>query len=169
MKKYYEFTYEVNVTCLIELDNELYCERAIYKTGEQFITTNLSIKNEKYFLPEGSFKDCFEQLKEITQQHFTDIWNSIIEHNLVNWNKLKNELKVGQIINVEIICFYPQGVMLDIGYPFFAISNYNEFEKHLGNENMYPGIKTTVSIEDFDNKNLWIKVKPTKLSFLKKY
>lgn len=159
MKKYYKYIDEENVICFLELDEELYCERSIYNIGEKFVSTNLTIEDEKYFLPEGSFIDSLEHLTESTEREFKDNWNKVILPYLDSWSKLKSELVIGHRINAEIICFYPQGIILEIGQAFYAIANYNDCEKHFGTDKMYPHKKIDLTIEEFDNDNLWVKLK----------
>ena len=159
MKKYYRYTDDENVTCFLELDEELYCERAIYDIGGKLVSTNLTVEDEKYFLPEGSFKDSLEHLTETTQKEFIKNWDKVISPYLDSWEKLKSKLVIGQRINTEIVCFYPQGIILEIGKAFYAIANYKDCEKQFGKDNMYPHKKIDLTIEEFDNDNLWIKLK----------
>ncbi|MDI9341887.1 MAG: hypothetical protein QM534_15050 [Sediminibacterium sp.] len=161
MKRYFTYCYsdEEQVTCFLELDKGFYCERALYDVGGKYINTNLIIEHDNYFLPEGSFCDSLGHLTVISQTDFMDVWNKMVSPYLDYWDKLKLELIIGQKIKGEIICFYPQGVILDIGKTFHAIANYDECEKRLGKKCMYPGNKIELSIDEFDNDNLWIKLK----------
>jgi hypothetical protein len=159
MNKYYKYIYEENVTCFMELDEELYCFRAIYQNEENLISTNIQIEKSKYGLPEGSFIDCLEHLTVTTQKEFLDIWNKVVSSNLDSWNKLKSELVIGDKINAKIICFYPQGIILEIGQLFCAIANYDECRNHFGGDKMYPREEIALKIEGFDDDNLWIKLK----------
>jgi ribosomal protein S1 len=159
MRKYYKYNDEENVICFLELDEELYCERAIYDIDGNFVSTNLTIEDEKYFLPEGSFIDCLESLTQTTQKEFLDIWNKVTFPHLKNWDKLKIELEIGQIINANILCFYPQGIILNIGQEFYAIADYGECKNKFGADKMHPNEKLEFTIGEFDNNNLWVKLK----------
>lgn len=159
MKEYYKYIDEENVICFLELDEDFYCERAIYDISGIFISTNLRIEDEKYFLPEGSCIDSLEYFTKSTQIEFIDNWNKAISPSLDSWRKLKSELIIGDKINAEIICFYPQGIILEIGKPFYAIANTNECKKRFGTQEMYPNKKFELTIDEFDDANLWVKLK----------
>jgi len=160
MNKYYKYTDTDtdNVDCFLELDKEFYCLRAIYNIGKEYISTNLTIEDERYFLPEGSFSDSLEYMTETTEAEFLEKWGSATLPHLENWEKLKIELATGQRIQSKILCFYPQGIVCEIGKAFYGIANYNECESYFGSDKMCVGERLDLIISEFDNDNLWIKL-----------
>lgn len=159
MNKYCKYIYEENVTCFMELDEELYCFRAIYQNDKNLISTNIQIENSEYGLPEGSFSHCLEDLTAITQREFLELWSKATLLYADSWNKLKAKLVIGDKINAKIICFYPQGIILEIWQLFCAIANYDECRNHFGGDKMYPREEIALKIEGFDDDNLWVRLK----------
>ena len=56
----------------------------------------------------------------------------------------------------EIVCFYPQGVIVQYNEEFFGFVDYNDCKSVLGASNMYPQQKIKLFVENFDDDNLWV-------------
>ncbi len=74
MKSYFKYKDENNTECFLELDEELYCERAIYKTENNLTNTYLTIEHESFFLPEGNLKDSLEFMNYSSKEEFDILW-----------------------------------------------------------------------------------------------
>ncbi|HEY8916197.1 MAG TPA: hypothetical protein VIM87_07140, partial [Chitinophaga sp.] len=78
MNRYFKYADE-DVFCYVELDEALYCLRAVYEVGEGLINTSLQVEHEIFFLPKGSFKDHIDAITEIEKAAFDDVWSRSIQ------------------------------------------------------------------------------------------
>lgn len=62
-------------------------------------------------------------------------------------DELTNKFYIGQNIETEILCFYPQRVIVKYGKGFHSLANEKDCESHLGSKNMYTQQKTRLYIE----------------------
>ena len=142
----------------IELDDDYYCLRQITQVNDTFINTSIAVEGD-FFLPEGSFNDCLEFLTdEISKQTFEELWEASKKPYLSEWKALKQEFQIGQQVNGQIVCFYPQGIILDIGKKFYAIANYDTCKVFFGTKKLYPKQVLSLQIANFDNLNMWIQL-----------
>ncbi|PKH52575.1 hypothetical protein CXF68_18535 [Tenacibaculum sp. Bg11-29] len=159
MKSYFKYKDENNTECFLELDEELYCERAIYKTKNNLTNTYLTIEHESFFLPEGNLKDSLEFMNYSSKEEFDILWKKSMIRFESNWNKLKMKYKIGEKIKTHILCFYPQGIISNFGEKFNAISNFKACEEKFGKEKMYPNNEMELIISDFDDINKIVQLK----------
>ena len=162
--KYIDTETEENV--LYELDQEYYCLRSILVTTSLSINTSLSIEQADFFLPEGPFSDILDDMIPIGKSEFLSYWNQSIVKHLSDWNELKSKFNIGQHIETEIVCFYPQGVIVQYNENFYGLANYKDCESLLGSKHMYPQQKIRLYVDSFDNENLWINFSITPHSAL---
>ncbi|WP_228129365.1 hypothetical protein [Acinetobacter modestus] len=95
-------------------------------------------------------------LTPIKKEEFLNFWDQSISKYLKRWNELKNKFKIGEMIETEIVCFYPQGVIVQYDEEFFGFVDYNDCKSVLGASNMYPQQKIKLFVENFDDDNLWV-------------
>lgn len=161
MKRYYKYKHkelgELHYS-YYELDHELYCLRAVYETDNALINTNLTIEDSKYFLPEESFEESLHEITAISYVEFLKKWKKSIFSHIKNWLKLTNELQPEDTITAKIVCFYPQGIILDINKPFYAIANYDKCRTHFGYNKMQPNQLLDMKVVSFDDENMWVKL-----------
>jgi len=141
---------------MLEIDEDFYPLRAIFKNEYQEHTSNFS-EVENFGLPEGKC-ECTEADEIISENVFTKTWKSFLEKHADNWNEIQSRLSVGMEISARIKYFYTQGVILDINEPFLAIL---ECEiKSLDRDKMYANTNQELKakIERFDDENMWIVV-----------
>ena len=105
---------------IYELDQKYYCLRSILVTTSLNINTSLNIGQAHFFLPERSFSDILDKIISIEKSEFLNFWNQSISKHLSDWNKLKSKFNIGQNIETEIVCFYPQGVIVQYHEKFMA-------------------------------------------------
>ncbi len=162
MNKYFKYNNEFESDALyyVALDEDLYCLQAIYETKEKLINTSLSVNDPGFFLPEGSFKDAIEHITAIEEAEFTNKWNQSIAPYLKTWHILKQERSIGEQISAEIICSYPQGIILNIGQSFLGIADYNACKNVWGVDQIYPKNIFSLNIIGFDDVNMWVKLQP---------
>lgn len=159
MKSYFKYTDEDSIDCFLELDEEYYCERAIYKTQNNLINTYLTIEKKPYFLPEGSLKDTLEFMNLSSKEEFDTLWKESMMEFESDWNELKMKYKIGEKVKSRILCFYPAGIISNFGEKFNAISDYKTCKKKFGKERMYPNDEMELTISKFDNTNKIIELK----------
>ncbi|USA47289.1 hypothetical protein NDN11_03970 [Acinetobacter sp. C26M] len=156
MYSYYKYTDIDASTILYELDQIHYCLRAIYITPSIILNTAFINEQSNFFLPEGCFEEHLEELSLITKEEFLSFWSISTSQYLDAWNRLKTKFQINQCIDSEIVCFYPQGVIVQYSEIFFGLVNYKDCEFILGSENMYPQQKIKLYVQNFDDQNLWI-------------
>ncbi|MBH2002957.1 MAG: hypothetical protein I8H98_11950 [Moraxellaceae bacterium] len=156
MYSYYKYIDTDGEITLYEVDQEYYCLRSIFVNSSECINTNLSIKQTNFFLPEGNFSESLDILTPIKKEEFLNFWDQSISKYLKRWNELKNKFKIGEMIETEIVCFYPQGVIVQYDEEFFGFVDYNDCKSVLGASNMYPQQKFKLFVENFDDDNLWV-------------
>lgn len=159
MKSYFKYTDENKTKCFFELDNEFYCERAIYKTENELVNTYLTIEQEPYFLPEGSLKDGLEFMDSCSKEEFDILWKKSTVESESGWNELKKKYKIGENVKTRILCFYPIGIISNFGEDFNAISDFKDCEEKFGKEKMYPNNEMELVISEFDEINQIIRLK----------
>ncbi|MEB6480823.1 hypothetical protein [Acinetobacter vivianii] len=156
MYSYYKNTDRNGAIDLYELDQEYYCLRAICITSTIILNSAVIDEQSNLFLPEGSFSENLEQLSVTTKEEFLNFWHKSTSRHLDAWNSLKCKLHINQSIDTEIVCFYPQGVIVKYNEIFLGLVNYKDCESILGSENMYPQQKINLYVQNFDDENLWI-------------
>ena len=142
----------------LELDKEYYCLRKVTDVAGNLINTSIEIQDE-FGLPEGSYSDCLEYLtEEISKEKFEEVWQKSTEKYQKNWAELKSGLKIGQPISAKIICFYPQGILHDIGLGFYGMADYHLCRAFFGSEKMYPQHALNLQVRGFDEVNMWVEM-----------
>jgi ribosomal protein S1 len=159
MKSYFKYTDEDSTECFLELDEEFYCERAVYKTKHKLINTYLTIEKEPYFLPEGNLKDGLEFMNLSSKEEFDILWKESMLESESDWNELKMKYKIGEKVKSRILCFYPTGIISNFGEKFNAISDYKTCREKFGKERMYPNNEMELIISKFDNTNKTVELK----------
>ena len=156
--KLYDVEYDVYPK-YVEFDEEYYCLRQITQVGNALINTSIDVESE-FGLPEGSFNNCLEFLTtEISKHTFEELWEISKKPYLSKWETLKKELSIGQSLQGQIVCFYPQGILLDIGKKFYAIANYDDCKAFFGTKKLYPKEVLLLQVGGFDNLNMWVELK----------
>lgn len=153
------YTQEISETgelALFELDDTFYCLRAIYVKQPFIFNTNLTVEHASYFLPEGCFADALDEIEQISKDKFLYYWHLSISPHLKDWQKLKEKFKIGQFIKTYIVCFYPQGVIVQFGEKFYGLANDHECLCVLGAQKMYSNTTIELCIDKFDDENLWV-------------
>lgn len=140
-----------------ELDNDMICMRAVYKVDNEIFNTSIHVDKSNYTLPEGSF-DQTNKLVQIDEAEFQKIWRQSTLPYTQDWSLLKTKRKKGDTIVGSIVCFYPQGVILNLGLQFFGLADYDHCKNLLGADKMYPGNKLSLIVQGFDDVNMWIKL-----------
>jgi len=153
MEQYFKYTDEEGVQCFLELDEEFYCERTVYKTENELINTYLTIEHQLYFLPEGNMKESLEFMNASSKTEFENHWEESMNGTESDWKKIKRKYQIGDLIKSKILCFYPQGIILNFGEPFNALSNYEACKTVFGKDKMYPNQELDLKISAFDNIN----------------
>ncbi|WP_335984829.1 hypothetical protein [Acinetobacter haemolyticus] len=153
---YYKNTDIDGTIVLYELDQEYYCLRAVCITSSIILNTSFINEQSNFFLPEGSFSENLEELSVSTKEEFLNFWNKSTSQYLNAWNELKTKFQINQNVDSEIVCFYPQGVIVKFNEIFFGLVNYKDCEFILGSTNMYPQQKINLYVQNFDDDNLWI-------------
>lgn len=161
MKYYYLYDPEFDLyPSYLELDEEYYATRQVAEIQGEWQNTSL-VFTDNFFLPEGSWRENLENLtEEVSAEIFEKFWEKSFEKHLQDWEKLKSQLKIGQKIKGEIVVFYPQGVILDLGEKFYGIANYQQCKNALGAKKMYPKTAASLEIIGFDEVNKWVSVAP---------
>jgi len=162
MKNHFKYIDENNTECYLELDEEFYCERAIYKTENNLINTYLTIEHELYFLPEGNLKGSLEFMNPSSKMEFDTLWKESMREFESDWNKLKMKYKVGDMVKSRILCFYPQGIISNFEEDFNALSDFKACEEKFGKEKMYPNNEIELVISEFDDINKTIRLATNK-------
>lgn len=156
MYSYYKYTDIDKTIILYELDQEHYCLRAICSTSSIILNTAFINEQSNFFLPEGSVEEHLEELSLITKEEFLSFWNKSISQHIDAWDSLKSKIHINQNIDTEIVCFYPQGVIVKYGEIFWGLVNYKDCESILGTDNIYPQQKIKLYVQNFDDENLWV-------------
>jgi len=159
MKNYFKYIDENKIECFFELDNEFYCERAVYKSENELVNTYFTIEQELYFLPEGSLKDSLEFMDSSSKEEFDILWKESTIKSESDWNKLKERYKIGEKVKTRILCFYPTGIISNFGEKFNAISDFNDCEEKFGKEKMYSNNEIDLIISEFDDINQIVRLK----------
>lgn len=160
--RYYNFSDENFDLCqkYFELDKDYYCTRQIVHKNDTFINSSIEVEGE-FFLPEGSFKSELAFLtEEITQKQFEELWKHSKIPYLQSQEALKQSVYIGNIINGRLICFYPQGIIFDVGQNFYAIADYEVCKAIFGLDKLYPQQIFPFQVTDFDDLHLWIRLIP---------
>lgn len=143
-----------NYQCFAELDDELVCLRAVYKTEEGiFNTFTNDILTKYHILPEGSWDLSLDGIKLCSKEVFLKLWNESMGIYEEPWNKLKLNHKIGQVLYLPVVCLYPQGVILKINNLFNALANYEYCNKKFGSDKMYPTNIFELKLLGFDDEN----------------
>lgn len=162
-KKYYRLhddAYDI-FPRYIEIDENGYALREVVEFTSEIKNTSLCIDDD-FFLSEGNWAEVLEEIQknEVSSSVFEEKWELSKEKYLSEWEKIKQKLAIGQALEAKIVCFYPQGIILDCGEKFFGIAPYDFCEKHFGKSQMYPKNTLKLQLNGFDEMHFWIKLLP---------
>lgn len=159
---YYKYcddeTFPYTYQCFAELDNEYYCLRTVYQTPEGLINSFTNGVEHLHGLPEGSWADILAENEPSNAQEFEQIWSQSLLPFKKAWQNLKEKTYFHQTVNLKVVCFYPQGVVLKFDEIFYALADYNQCLAKFGQKNMYPNHYFDLSITGFDDINMIILV-----------
>ncbi|MEL6971264.1 MAG: hypothetical protein AAFZ63_15680 [Bacteroidota bacterium] len=154
MTTYYKHYFEEdNEEQYFELDEELHCLRSMSLKEGTYKTSNMA---GDYSLSEGSFVEVLDQLTPIEEKEFQRNWDIAIEPYRQKWEAIEEVIKSGQIITATIICFYPQGVIMDIGTDFAGLLSIADCNKVFSEEKQYPGNSAKFRVMGFEEEQMWI-------------
>lgn len=157
--KYFKHIWEEDqVINLVELDEELICHRAIFIENNDTYTTNVVSKQDKFFLPEGSFEGVIDQLEEISSGEFISAWSLANKDLALNLERIKSDFRIGKLVKARVICFYPQGVIFDCDDSFNGIAKYDDCLAEFGQAKMYPDVWFDLIVSGIDQENLMIQL-----------
>lgn len=155
MNTYYRYRIEEDDSVHhVELDHELYCLRSISSVQGTYRTSNILV--EGHFLPEGSFEDALEELTAIEKSEFESVWKIALKQYRQEWVKIKEVVYPGRILSAKIVCFYPQGVIMDIDARFVGILSMDDCKRVFGEDYQYPGNKNEFKVAGFVEEQMWV-------------
>jgi hypothetical protein len=125
-----------------------------------------------YILPESVSTVADDaSVSSLRADYFEDIWSSAIESWADSWKRARADAPPGSIIQMEICCFYPQGVIFrgpaendDKAIEIYGLADYEECRRAFGASQLYPGHKGRLLVVNLDDRNQWLLVEPLTLS-----
>ena len=121
--------------------------------------SSLCVNHPRHALPEACMQEFVSEMEEVGAETFRSYWRLSLEEMWPQWLALQQNLRIGQELTAKIMCFYPQGVIADVGLEFYAWLDYDECLAWVGKENMRPKHEMAACVSGFDNENLWITLK----------
>ena len=138
-----------------EISAEGYYLRSV--TNHNGLRTNsyIKIRNQEFFLPETLLEEEDKEfLNQITQEEFLAQWLQSKMPYEESWTLFKQE--ISDYIEGEIVCFYPQGVMVYLGSYFYGLADYGQCLSVLSREKMCSGTKAHFKIDGIDEENFLV-------------
>lgn len=158
---YPEKEYEEYSHVYLELDREGYCLRAIYEGPRMLTTTNFVTENNWELLPEGAIENPEDVMATVSAALFETKWQAALALYREQWKTVKSIFQPEQKVTATVNVFYPQGVILNIpGTAFHGLADYEMCKERWGTAKMYPYHTAELVIEGYDEKNMWILLRP---------
>ena len=153
------------IAVYVALDDEAWPLQALFSVkvaqtnAWQWHNSSLNVNHPRHALPEACMQECVSDMQEVSAETFHCYWRLSLEERWPQWQSLQQSLTMGQEMTAKIMCFYPQGVIADVGLEFYAWLDYDACEAWVGKENMRPTHEMAAYLSGFDNENLWITLK----------
>lgn len=149
------------------IDN--YATRQLLLSEGKFIGSNRKDEKLDYFLAECSisiedFESAGGNLQMITEEEFEEAWRKHCERYKDEWDKSKNEFKVGMKVQGEVEVIYPQGIIVRLDEKTVAITDYNECINNSFVDSIYPNQCVNGSVKEYDEKNMWIVIQDSRIT-----
>ena len=158
------------IAVYVALDDEAWPLQALFgvtvaeAVALQWHNSSLNVNHPRHGLPEVCMQEFVSEMEEISAEVFHSYWRLSLEKQWPQWLALQQNLALGQSLTAKIVCFYPQGVIADVGLDFYAWLDYDECLAWAGKENMRSKHEMAACVSGFDNENLWIKLKHERAS-----
>ena len=158
------------IAVYVALDDEACPLQALFgvtvakANARQWHNSSLNVNHPRHGLPEACMQEFVSEMQEVSAEVFHSYWRLSLEKQWPQWLTLQQNLALGQSLTAKIVCFYPQGVIADVGLDFYAWLDYDECLAWVGKENMRPQHEMVACVSGFDNENLWMKLKHERAS-----
>ncbi|EHO14616.1 hypothetical protein [Myroides odoratimimus] len=138
-----------------EVSEEGYYLRSVTNHNGCWTNSYIEIRDQEFFLPEALLEEEDKGfLNEISHEEFLDQWSQSKVPYEEHWAVFKKEL--GDQVEGEIVCFYPQGVMVDIGSSFYGLADYHQCLSVLSREKMCPGTVAHFKVDGIEEENFLV-------------
>jgi hypothetical protein len=138
--------------------------RQITVNGEKYVMSNINYPEWGMMLAEGKIDyTAIDELQEISQKEFDDIWNAHLIDHQTQWNDTKERYTRGRQVTGYIQLFYPQGIIVNFDEHSLGVADYAECSATAKPEWMYPGYRVTAIVSDYDELNHWIVLEKPKV------
>jgi hypothetical protein len=163
--KYFDDYIIKNGVRYIEIDENGTSFREVTFNGEIFVVSNILYPSQGMIISDQPYKEVeeIEDLEKVSKDEFEEIWNKSLLLNKVKWTFSKLNYPINSEVSASLMCFYPQGVILHLGFGVLGIADYQECKNSTISENMYPNHKVTARVSGYDEQNQWIIVSEPKV------
>ncbi|ASA23046.1 hypothetical protein [Paenibacillus donghaensis] len=126
------------------------------------------ISNQKkfeFFLSDQDLDINDPNFIRILREEFEQLWQTLNQDQQPLWQKIKQTLPTGTIVNGYIEVFYPQGVIVNIpAYSALGLADYEECAANSKQKNMHKDLQVQAEIIGYDDVNLWVLLGHPKVS-----
>lgn len=133
----------------MELNEEQYPVRVIISDNKG----NIKVSSKENCLPERALEFDEKIHTLISQEDFDDKWRMVHKTYLREWEDIKKEYPIGTKIDVNVECFYPQGIICEANQVRFYTSDIKYIEEE---EFLYPTDPLEGLVSGYDDVNMWV-------------
>ena len=114
------------IAVYVALDDEAWPLQALFSVkvaqtnAWQWHNSSLNVNHPRHALPEACMQECVSDMQEVSAETFHSYWRLSLKERWPQWQSLQQSLMVGQELTAKTMCFYPQGVIADVGLEFYA-------------------------------------------------
>lgn len=96
----------------------------------------------------------------VSADEFTTRWRAALAPHDGAWQQVTSSTPLGQHRECVIVCFYPQGAVLDTGTGFWGLADHDVMRSAVGALDLYPGTVVPCRVDGFDNDHQWFTLHP---------
>ena len=144
-----------------EVDADGYVLRQVFVDDDQIVATNrdhADFRLSEAVVSVNDYADYSGGL--ISADDFAALWQQACEPSTAAWRSVTSTVKIGQVLDCRIHCFYPQGAILDLGMDFWGLADYDKTCEIVGTNRCYPGTAVRCIVGGFGDEDQWLLLTP---------
>ncbi|WP_240416787.1 hypothetical protein [Paenibacillus periandrae] len=146
-------------TWYFEIDDEGTAYRQVLNKLGLNISSNRKHKGYDFFLSDQKIEYTNPPYLLISKNEFDKIWNESLQALIIEWNRIKRELRIGTEIEGYLEIFYPQGLIINLfKHDAIGIVNYGVIENITPSQWLYPKHLIKGTVLGYDEINYWIEL-----------
>ncbi len=104
------------------------------------------------------------ELVEITAQQFEQVWGDYLESRAGSWVELQRRYPEGRPVAGEMVAYYPQGIVVDLGDGDLGLVDHPMFRQRAGADGFARFRQLRGTVEGYDQPFQWLLLRDIQVS-----